>query len=127
MPVTRSTRSAVMLLLAAFVLGAAAGVAGTALFAPDYSYRPRRPDPERYQHRLTRALVLSHEQQDSVHAILGLHRAAVDSAWLEAENRSETLRAAIRSEIARLLTPDQQRKYQAMNQRADSLRRQATQ
>jgi hypothetical protein len=127
MPLTRSTRSAVLLLLATFVLGAAAGVAGTALFGPDYSYRPRRPDPERYQRRLIRELTLTHDQQDSVHAILVQHRAELDSAWRDAEHRGETLRAVIRSEIARQLTPDQQRKYQAMNQRTDSLRRQATQ
>ncbi|HKV75333.1 MAG TPA: periplasmic heavy metal sensor [Gemmatimonadales bacterium] len=127
MPLTRSTRSAVMLLLAAFVLGAAAGVAGVALFGPDTSYRPRRPDPERYQKKLVRELGLTKDQQDSVHAILQLHRPAVDSAWHEAETRGETLRAAIRSEIARQLTPDQQRKYQLMNQRTDSLRRKATQ
>lgn len=125
MPLTRSTRSAVLLLLAAFVLGAAAGVAGTALFGPADTWRPHRPDPERYQRRLTHDLSLSREQQDSVRAILGLHKAAVDSAWTEAETRIETLRAEIRSEISRQLTPDQQRKYEAMNQRTDSLRRQA--
>lgn len=126
MSLTRSTRSAVLLLLAAFVLGAAAGVAGTALFGPGEGNRPRRPDPERYQKRLTHDLSLSRVQQDSVHAILELHKAAVDSAWKESESRIETLRTEIRSEIARQLTPDQKRKYDTMNQRTDSLRRQAT-
>ena len=127
MSLTRSTRSAVMLLVAAFVLGAAAGVAGVALFAPDTGFRLRRPDPERYQKKLVRELGLTKDQQDSVHAILQLHRSTVDSAWHEVEARGETLRAVIRSEIARQLTPDQQRKYQLMNQRTDSLRRKAAQ
>jgi Spy/CpxP family protein refolding chaperone len=125
MPLTRSTRSAVLLLLAAFVLGAAAGVAGAALFGPGDGQRPRRPDPERYQKRLTHDLTLTREQQDSVHAILGLHKAALDSAWTESEARIETLRTEIRSEISRQLTPGQKRKYDTMNQRTDSLRRQA--
>lgn len=126
MPLTRSTRSAVLLLLATFVLGAAAGVAGTALFgSTDPGRAPRRPDPERYQKRLTKELDLNASQQDSVHAILQLHKSAVDSAWADAGNRIETLRTVIRSEIAQQLTPDQQRKYALMNQRNDSLRRQA--
>ncbi|MEO8032430.1 MAG: hypothetical protein ABJC74_13935 [Gemmatimonadota bacterium] len=125
MPLTRSTRSAVLLLIATFVLGAAAGVAGTALFGPGDSGRPRHPDPERYQKRLTHDLELTAVQRDSVRSILSLHRAGLDSAWADAGNRIETLRTVIRSEIALQLTPEQQRKYAAMNQRNDSLRRQA--
>ena len=127
MSLTRTTRSAVLLLLAAFVLGAAAGVAGAALFGPNDAGRPHRPDPERYQRRLTHDLSLTEVQQDSVHVILGLHKPALDSAWMESEHRIETLRIQIRSEISQQLTPDQKRKYDAMNQRTDSLRRQASQ
>jgi len=125
MPVTHSTRSAVLLLIATFVLGAAAGVAGAALFGSSDQNRPRRPDPERYQKRLTQELQLTAVQQDSVRGIIKQHKAAVDSAWADAGNRIETLRSVIRSEIAQQLTPDQQRKYSLMNQRIDSLRRQA--
>jgi len=125
MPLTRSTRSAVLLLIATFVLGAAAGVAGTALFASNDQGGRHRPDPERYQKRLTQELKLNAMQQDSVRSILKSHKASVDSAWADAGNRIETLRTVIRSEISQQLTPDQQRKYALMNQRNDSLRRQA--
>jgi Spy/CpxP family protein refolding chaperone len=125
MPLTRSTRSAVLLLIATFVLGAAAGVAGAALFGPSDQGGHRRPDPDRYRKRLTQELKLTPAQQDSVRAILKLHKASVDSAWADAGNRIETLRTVIRSEISQQLTPDQQRKYALMNQRNDSLRRQA--
>src|SRR5664279_5698042 len=105
MPVTRSTRSAVLLLIATFVLGAAAGVAGAALFGPNGQSGRRRPDPDRYQKRLAQELMLNPGQQDSVRAILKLHRASLDSAWADAGNRIETLRIVIRSEIAQQLTP----------------------
>ena len=121
---SRSTRSAVLLLVAAFLLGGVAGGAiATFAFPPASHGGGRGHDPERYQRMLNHELDLTPSQQDSVRAILALHRGAMDSVWQEVAPRVETLRTLIRSEIARQLTPEQQEKFDRMNQRTDAERR----
>ena len=124
---SRSTRSAVLLLVAAFLLGGVAGGAiATFAFPPVSHGGGHGHDPERYQRMLNRELDLTPGQQDSVRAILALHRPAMDSVWQEMAPRVETLRGIIRSEIARQLTPAQQEKFDKMNQRIDAERRPGT-
>lgn len=124
---SHSTRSAVLLLVAAFLLGGVAGGAiATFAFPPASHGEGRGHDPERYQRMLNRELDLTPGQQDSVRAILALHRPAMDSLWQEMAPRVETLRGIIRSEIARQLTPAQQEKFDKMNQRIDAERRPGT-
>ena len=120
----RSTRSAVLLLIAAFLLGGVAGGAAVAFgLRPGGREGPHGHDPERFQRMLNRELRLTPPQRDSVRSILALHRLAMDSVWQEMAPRIETLRTSIRSEIARQLTPDQQEKFDRMNQRMDAERR----
>jgi len=120
---SRSTRSAVLLLVAAFLLGGVAGGAGVAVGLGRGSGAGHGRDPERYQRNLNHELRLTPTQQDSVRAILARHRQAMDSVWQDVAPRVETLRTTIRSEIARQLTPEQQEKFDRMNQRIDAARR----
>jgi Spy/CpxP family protein refolding chaperone len=121
---SRSTRSAVLLLVAAFLLGGVVG-GGTVAFGlqPGGRGGAHGRDPERYQRLLNHELDLTATQQDSVKIILARHRQAMDSVWQDVAPRVETLRSAIRSEIARQLTPEQQEKFDRMNQRMDAERR----
>ena len=118
-----STRRAVVLLLATFVLGAAAGAAGMA-------YASRRPDAPTgqgraawYLDRLTRTLDLTPVQQDSVKAVLDRYSPPMDSLMSEIRPRLDTLRAAMRTEITRFLDPRQQKEYEAMQQKRDQERK----
>ncbi len=115
---SRSTRSAVLLLVAAFLLGGVAGGAAVAVGLDRGGGHGR--DPERYQRALNHELHLTPTQQDSVKAILARRRQAMDSVWQDVAPRVETLRTSIRSEIARQLTPEQQEKFDRMNQRLDA-------
>jgi Spy/CpxP family protein refolding chaperone len=123
---SRSTRSAVLLLVAAFLLGGVAGGVIATFAFPPASHGGRGHDPERYQRMLNHELDLTPSQQDSVRAIIALHRPAMDSVWQEMAPLVETLRGIIRSEIARQLTPAQQEKFDKMNQRIDAERRPGT-
>lgn len=120
---SRSTRSAMLLLVAAFLLGGVAGGAGVAAGLGRERGGGHGRDPERYQRMLNHELGLTTNQQDSVKSILARHRQAMDSVWQDVQPRVETLRTIIRSEIARQLTPEQQEKFDKMNQRIDAERR----
>lgn len=116
-----STRRAVVLLVATFVLGAAAGAAAMA-------YGTRTPPPPEgraawYLDRLTKNLHLTRVQQDSVKAVLDRYSPAMDSLMSEIRPRLDTVRAAMRTEITRFLDPKQQKEYEAMQQKRDQERK----
>lgn len=121
---TKSTRTAALLLVAAFLLGASAGAAALAL-----SGRPGRmgpghsPGPSGYLGRLERDLKLTPVQRDSVGAILQRFEPRMDSIWQEVRPRFETLRGELRSDINAQLTPEQQRHYAELLERHDARRR----
>ena len=107
---TKSTRTATLLLLAAFLLGAVAGGGALALY--------RRPPglghnggPSGYLSRLAKDLDLTPVQRDSVGQILERYKPRMDSIWQDIRPKFETVRAERRSEINAHLTPDQQRRY----------------
>ena len=102
-----STRRAIVLLLATFVLGGAVGAAAMA----------------GYLDRLTRELHLSPVQQDSVKAVLDRYTPAMDSLMSEIRPRLDTVRAAMRTEITSFLDPQQQKEYQVMQQKRDQERK----
>jgi len=117
----RSTRSAAVLLLAAFLLGTLVG-AGGHLLADRTEGRDRGPrDRGRggYLDRLTRDLALTEAQRESVRVVLERHRPAMDSLRREVAPRFETLQQTIRSDIRTQLTPEQQRKLDEMTSRLD--------
>jgi hypothetical protein len=122
----RSTRSAAVLLLAAFLLGALFG-AGGHLVADRLDRGPeharRGGGRSGYLDHLTRELALTEVQRDSVRVVLERHRPAMDSLRREIAPRFETLQLAIRSDIRTQLTPDQQRKLDEMTMRIDAKRK----
>ena len=119
---TKSTRTAVLLLLAAFALGAVAGIGGLAL-----SHRSpgmgRPPGSSGYLARLSKDLDLTPVQRDSVGAILKRFEPRMDSIWQDIRPRFETLKSELRSDISAQLTPDQQRRYADQLAREDARRR----
>ena len=121
---TKSTRSATLLLLAAFLLG---GVAGAAVHA-SIERRPapregRGPGRGDFLARLTDDLKLTAEQRDSIRVVLDHYHPRMDSVWENIRPRFETLRGELRSEIRTYLTPDQQRQFDELLQRRDAERR----
>ena len=120
----RSTWKAGILLLAAFVLGAAVGGAVTARVSHQSSWEGKPRDRmEGYLRLLGENLDLSGAQRDSVRVILERHRGDMDAIWQEVAPRYETMRSQIRSEIRTQLTPEQQRKYADLTARLDQERR----
>ena len=120
----RSTWKAGILLLAAFVLGAAVGGAVTARVSHHSFWEGKPRDRmEGYLRLLGENLDLSSAQRDSVRAILDRHRGDMDAIWQEVAPRYETMRSQIRSEIRTQLTPEQQRKYADLTARLDQERR----
>jgi hypothetical protein len=120
----RSTWKAGILLLAAFVLGAAVGGAVTARVSHRSSWEDKPRDRmEGYLRLLGENLDLSSAQRDSVRGILERHRGDMDAIWQEVAPRYETMRSQIRSEIRTQLTPEQQRKYADLTSRLDQERR----
>ena len=121
----RSTWKAGILLLAAFVLGAAVGGAVTARVSHRTLWEGKPRDRmEGYLRLLGESLDLSSAQRDSVRAILDRHRGDMDAIWQEVAPRYETMRSQIRSEIRTQLNPEQQRKYADLTSRLDQERRQ---
>ena len=120
----RSTWKAGILLLAAFVLGAAVGGAVTARVSHHSFWEGKPRDRmEGYLRLLGENLDLSSAQRDSVRGILERHRGDMDAIWQEVAPRYETMRSQIRSEIRTQLTPEQQRKYADLTARLDQERR----
>jgi Spy/CpxP family protein refolding chaperone len=121
---TNSTRTATLLLLAAFLLGAVAGAGVLALYGRPSRMGPGHPPGSSgYLSRLEKDLELSPVQRDSIGAILQRFEPRMDSIWLEVRPRFETLRGELRSGINAQLTPEQQRHYAELLERHDARRR----
>lgn len=121
---TKSTRTATLLLLAAFVLGAVAGGAALALYGRPPRMGPgHTPGSSGYLIRLAKDLELSAVQRDSVGAILARYEPRMDSIWEDVRPRFETIRGELRSDINAQLTPAQQRHYAELTTRHDAMRR----
>jgi Spy/CpxP family protein refolding chaperone len=118
-----STRRAAALLLATFVLGAAAGAAVMAYATHPPASPPGRGRSAWYLDHLTRNLDLTPVQQDSVKAVLDRYTPAMDSLMSEIRPRLDTVRTAMRSEIARFLDPRQQKEYDEMRQKHERERK----
>ena len=121
---TNSTHTSALLLLSAFLLGAAAGGAALALYGRSPQMGPGRPGGSSgYLSRLEKDLNLTPVQRDSVGAILERFEPRMDSIWQEVRPRFETLRGELRSDINAQLTPEQQRHYAELLERHDARRR----
>jgi hypothetical protein len=117
-----STRKAVLLLIATFILGALTGAAGMAVAERKSESLPRDRRTEYLEH-LTRTLGLSGTQRDSVGAVLDRYRPTMDTLMQEIRPRLDTVRAAMRVEIAKHLSPKQQKEYEEMQQQRDRERK----
>jgi Spy/CpxP family protein refolding chaperone len=122
---TKSSRTAALLLLAAFLLGALAGGAAMALARRNPGMGPggRPQGSSGYLARLSRDLDLTPAQRDSVGAILKRFEPRMDSIWQDFRPRFDTLRAELRTTINAQLTPDQQRQYAKLLERRGAERR----
>lgn len=105
----RSRVWAVALLVAVFAAGAAGGWALG-------RHRPDGPSrsgggPDAIAAYLARRLDLSPVQQESVRAVFVRHHAEMQAIWGEVRPRMDSLRAVVRAEVTRQLTPDQQTRY----------------
>ena len=114
-----STRRAAVLLLSTFVLGIGTGAGFMA-----YRMRTLQPPPAQgraawYLDNLKRNLDLTPVQQDSVKAVLDRYTPAMDSLMSEIRPRLDTVRTAMRAEIAQFLDPRQQKEYEAMRQKRE--------
>ena len=117
----RSTRSAAVLLFAAFLLGVLFGAGGHLLAdrAGGSDDRARERGRGGYLDRLTRDLALTEAQRESVRVVLERHKPAMDSLRHEVAPRFETLQQTVRSDIRTRLSPEQQRKFDEMITRMD--------
>jgi Spy/CpxP family protein refolding chaperone len=119
----RSKLWATGLLVAAFAAGVAAGVASSAWGGPHRGDRRGPPGQEAsFLDRLDRDLKLSPAQRDSVSAILKRYDEPMRELWRRGRQQLDSMRLRVRTEIGTVLSPEQQARYQIMNQRMDSLR-----
>jgi len=114
-----STRRAAVLLLVTFVLGAAVGAAAMGYRSRMPSSPPTRGRTAWYLDHLKRNLDLTPVQQDSVRAVLDRYTPAMDSLMGEIRPRLDTVRTAMRAEIAHFLDPRQQKEYEQMRQKRE--------
>ena len=109
----RSTAWATLLLVATFAAGIVVGVGGRALWVrAAYGGAPERArGVDRLMAELNDELGLTPPQRDSVHAILQRHWTRMTAVWDTVRPRFDSMRAAMDSEVAAQLSPDQQAKY----------------
>ncbi len=114
---TKSKLMAVGLLAAVAVGGFAAGAA-TRSYASEERREPR-PGHERwsYSGMLKEELGLSDAQRDSVRAIIRRHRPEMRAVYESVRPRLDSIRAHVNSEIAALLTAEQQQRYTELTAR----------
>lgn len=109
----RSTTWAAALLTATFAAGVAVGVGGRALWVryATAAAPPRTRGIDRMMAELDAELHLTPVQHDSVHAILERHWARMSAVWETVRPQLDAMRAAMDSDVARQLTPEQQAGY----------------
>jgi Spy/CpxP family protein refolding chaperone len=109
----RSKTWAAVLLAATFVAGAAAGWAMQA-WGDDGGRSRGRRGPEGMVAYLAGELDLTAAQRDSVRAVFARHRPAMRALWESVHPRMDSLRQAMRAEIAAQLAPAQQERYREL-------------
>ncbi len=107
--------------LVVFVVGAAGGVLADRLLRPRAPADPqgrraaagRGPaEPGRVRHQLSVDLNLTADQQKQLDAIFATRREHVQQLQSEMQARFETEQRDFRAEIAKILTPDQQKRFE---------------
>jgi Spy/CpxP family protein refolding chaperone len=109
----RSKTWAVVLLAATFGAGTAAGWAMQA-WADDRGGSRGRRGPDAMVTYLAGELDLTAVQRDSVRAVFARHRPAMRALWESVHPQMDSLRRAMRDEVAAQLTPAQQARYREL-------------
>lgn len=118
----RPTFLAVALLVAVFAAGAVSGLAYQA-WADTRATAVRPTRGERAIAFLTGQLDLSAAQQDSVRAVFGRYRPAMDSIWRTVHPRFDSVRTLVRADVMTHLTPAQQARYRELMTKLDERHR----
>lgn len=95
----------------AFVLGAVAGGIAGRWCALEYGKKPWGRSPGHLLQEFSRHLRLTSEQRTQVGAILEAKRQKVEALRAETRPQFEGIRSSASAEIRRLLTPEQQARY----------------
>jgi len=105
-----------------FVLGLLSGAAlgswGQRAFQRRHG-RPDAPDAQRALDHMDHELHFDDQQKDAVKKILLSKQGEIAALEKEHRDKAEALRLAVRKDIAAVLKPDQQAKFQTMCDRAD--------
>ena len=102
--------------LVSFVLGVMVGAAGVRWCAPYYFHRHwgGKESQARLLERFDSKLKLTPEQRSQVAEILDGKRQKIDALRAEIRPKFEEIRSSTSAEIRGLLTPEQQKKFDAM-------------
>ena len=107
-----SRRVAAFACLASLTLGAGAGWwAGRDLFPRRWSWEQRY---QRMWERFSSQLKLTAEQRDQVKVLLEAKRQKMSALRVETRPRYEEIRRSTQAEIRRMLSPEQQKKFDRM-------------
>ena len=113
--------SAIALLAAVFIAGGAAGWLLNE--ATEHDNRPRGRGPDAMVAYLTRELVLTPAQADSVRAIFARHRPEIEALSAQVRPKFDSIKTVVRGEIDAQLTPIQRAKHQRLVEEAEHHRR----
>jgi Spy/CpxP family protein refolding chaperone len=81
------------------------------------------PNTQKVLSKLSKKLDLSAQQEDQVHALLEEKRQKLMSLHQEMTAQFDAIRLSMRSDMMKILSPDQQKKFIEMTQRWDERRK----
>lgn len=120
---SKSKLMAVGLLAAMAVAGFAAGAATMSYAADQRGHGPRdRNERWSYSGMLQQELGLTDAERDSVRAIVRRHRPEMRAVFESVKPRLDSIQTRLRGEISAMLTPEQQRQYEALTARLEAER-----
>lgn len=108
-----------MLLLAALAGAAGGSILTSRLHSHERPGSHSHRGSDWYVELLEDELELTEVQEDSLRAVLSRHRQKIDAMYAELGPRMDAMRDTIRADVRRLLTPEQQQRYQAVTARLD--------
>ncbi|MFA6091947.1 MAG: hypothetical protein WCU88_04925 [Elusimicrobiota bacterium] len=98
-----------------FILGLVLGAAAGSWLQRTAARRfMRGPDPAKMASRLSKQLSLDARQHEALLTLLEGRRAQLDAMRTEGHQKFEALRASTDAEVRKLLTPEQQPKFDAL-------------
>lgn len=109
-------------IVAALLIGCLVGAAAGSRYQrwAFHKFWQQGPDPQRVLKKFTKELNLDAKQREAVKAILEKHHEEVVGLHRDMSAKFDEIRTSMRSEIKPLLTPEQQKKFEAMVARWDA-------